>query len=167
MNKEEIKKLKENKEIKYIYKVPCSLFETDLLVIIGNVKTKYDKENNCLYFSFEDWFQRIECGDLLPYVCSKLNKSGKIKEYLYIYTKPDLVKFRNYIVKDPSITSLEKYMEVNWALQIIRESQVNRPNIFSKNDNFEELVEKNYKNCLSTFLNEVQPMYLKQLYDKG
>ena len=42
MNKEEIKELKENKDIKYIYKIPCSLFETDLLVIIGNIKTKYD-----------------------------------------------------------------------------------------------------------------------------
>ena len=70
MNKEEIKELKENKDIKYIYKIPCSLFETDLLVIIGNIKTKYDKEKHCLYFSFEDWFQRTDCGDLLPYVCS-------------------------------------------------------------------------------------------------
>ena len=47
MNKEEIKELKENKDIKYIYKIPCSLFETDLLVIIGNIKTKYDKEKHC------------------------------------------------------------------------------------------------------------------------
>ena len=166
MNKEEIKELKENKDIKYIYKIPCSLFETDLLVIIGNIKTKYDKEKHCLYFSFEDWFQRTNCGDLLPYVCSTLSKKGKIKEYLNVYVKPDLVKFRNYIIKDPSITSLEKYIEVNWALQILREFKVNRPDVFSKESNFEELMKNKYQKDLSTFLTEVYPMYIKQFYDK-
>lgn len=166
MNKEEIKELKENKDIKYIYKIPCSLFETDLLVIIGNIKTKYDKEKHCLYFSFEDWFQRTNCGDLLPYVCSTLSKKGKIKEYLNVYVKPDLVKFRNYIIKDPSITPLEKYIEVNWALQILREFKVNRPDVFSKESNFEELMKNKYQKNLSTFLTEVHPMYIRQFYDK-
>ena len=62
MNKEEIKELKENKDIKYIYKIPCSLFETDLLVIIGNIKTKYDKEKHCLYFLLKIGFKELIVG---------------------------------------------------------------------------------------------------------
>ena len=50
------------------------------------------------------------------------------------------IAIRNYIIKDPSITPLEKYIEVNWALQILREFKVNRPDVFSRESNLEELM---------------------------
>lgn len=93
INKEQIVALKENKEVLYFYKLPCSLYHSGFeYVIVGNIlKDAYD---NVRYFKSEDWFARIESGSLLPLVCSTLNKSGKIKEYVNVYQKPDIIKLR-------------------------------------------------------------------------
>ncbi len=41
MTNEQLKELKENKEVKYIYKIPCSLFKDEYLyVIVGNINKK-------------------------------------------------------------------------------------------------------------------------------
>ena len=39
----------------------------------------------------------MQSGSLLPYVCSILSKANKIKEYLNIYSKPDLLAFRKLV----------------------------------------------------------------------
>lgn len=39
----------------------------------------------------------MENGSLLPYVCSTIGKSGKIKEYLNIFKKPDVILNNKYI----------------------------------------------------------------------
>lgn len=51
MNKEKLSELKENKEILYIYRIPCSLSDYQY-VVIGNVKTHLDKYD--CYYSIED-----------------------------------------------------------------------------------------------------------------
>lgn len=45
-----LKQLKENKDIKFIYKIPCSL--TTEYIIVGDVKTR--REDEYRYFSMQD-----------------------------------------------------------------------------------------------------------------
>ena len=40
----------------------------------------------------------MQAGSLLSYVCSITVKKHKIKEFLNIYDKPDLLKFRKFIL---------------------------------------------------------------------
>jgi hypothetical protein len=42
----------------------------------------------------------MRAGSLLPYVCSTLTKQRKIKEYLNIYERPNLLEFRKFILSD-------------------------------------------------------------------
>lgn len=53
MTKEEIRQLKENKDIKFIYKIPCSLYEKgyEYIVVGGNITSKND---NVTFFSLDD-----------------------------------------------------------------------------------------------------------------
>lgn len=141
MTKEEIKQLKENKEVKFIYKLPCSLYNEGYeYIIVGN--NIISKDDNVRIFSLEDWFTRIKSGSLLPYVCSILSKSGKIKEYINIYEKPDVISLRKYII-DNSIDNIERICNLDkeliqeclWGLQVIREFKVNRIDVFKEKIN--------------------------------
>lgn len=155
MTKEELKKLKENKEIKYIYKIPCSLFSDNYLyVIIGNIKTRVFK--NIWYFSFEDWFDRINNHDILPYVCSVLSRTNKCKEYLNIYYKLDIIKFRKRILST-KLSNLEQCLQLSWAIQILKEGKLNRHNCLPK-------VSKSIKtNLLSEFCKLTDPRILMNI----
>lgn len=96
------------------------------------------------------------CGSLLPYVCSTLPRSFKIKEYLNIYEKPDLLKLRKFILslKDPN----EIIQESLWGLQVIKESKVNRPDVFK--------TKWTEAKAVNSFLTSVDPIFRKSLRDK-
>lgn len=139
INKEQIVALKENKEVLYFYKLPCSLYHSGFeYVIVGNIlKYAYD---NVRYFKSEDWFARIESGSLLPLVCSTLNKSSKIKEYVNIYQKPDIIKLRLLIQRSVLnstgvLTPKEVIQESLWGIQVVKEFKVNRVDVFKTDIN--------------------------------
>lgn len=155
MTKEELKELKESKDIKFIYKIPCSLYDGGYeYVIVGSTITL--KNKNIRTFSLDDWFLRMKSGSLLPYVCSTLPKSGKVKEYLNIYDKPNLVSLRTFLLHiiDPT----EIIQESLWGLQIIKEFKVNRPDVFKSTHKADEV--------LKLFLNAVDPIYKMSLNEK-
>lgn len=105
-SKSDILPLKNDSEIKFIYEIPeSSNFE---YIVIGDIETKI--EENVRYFNLKDWFLRMRKGSLLPYVCSTLPKTRKIKEYLNIYEKPNLLNFRKFILSD-SLTEKEVNQE--------------------------------------------------------
>lgn len=53
MTTEEIKQLKEDNNIKFVYKIPCSLYDERFeYIIIGNIKTF--RHNNIRSFSIDD-----------------------------------------------------------------------------------------------------------------
>lgn len=155
MTKEEINQLKEDKDIKFVYKIPCSLYDNGYrYIIIGNISSS--NIGNIWKFSLDDWFLRMYCGSLLPYVCSTLPKSCKIKEYLNIYEKPDLLKLRKFIL---SLKNSEEIIQESlWGLQIIKEFKVNRPDVFK--------IKWTESKAIKSFLEAVEPMFKKSLYDR-
>ena len=153
MTKEELKKLKDNKEIKFIYKIPCSFYKEGYeYVLIGNIENSH--YDNVRSFSLDDWFLRIRSGSLLPYVCSTLSRAGKIKEYLNIYEKPNLLGLRNFLLH--SKNEFEILQESLWGLQVIKESKVNRPDVFKQ-------IYSTAKDELNNFLVATEPMYKMNL----
>ncbi len=53
MNIDKLNSLKENEEIKFIFKIPCSLFDDGFkYIIVGNVTTR--RRINEFYYSLED-----------------------------------------------------------------------------------------------------------------
>lgn len=137
INKEQIVTFRENKKVLYIYKLPCSLYDSGYeYIIVGH--TKEEEYDNVRYFKPEDWFRRIESGSLLPIICASLNKSGKIKEYVNIYQKPNIIKLRALLIcsfnnSTPfpgKLTQKEILQESLWGIQIIKEYRVNRVDVF-------------------------------------
>lgn len=158
MTKEEIKQLKEDKDIKFIYKIPCSFYEEGYeYIIVG--ENMIPKNDNARFFNLDDWFSIMKSGSLLPYVCSILPKSGKIKEYVNIYEKPDIIKLRRYIIseitylqginKDLPNIDMDITRECLWGIQVIKESKVNRIDVFK-----EKIV-----NPLKDFMTISEPIY--------
>lgn len=139
--------LKQNKEIKYIFKLPNSYYEDGFeYIIVGNVE---DKIPNSRIFTTEQWFNKMDSGSLLPYVCAILPKKYKVKEYLNIYSKPDVLKLRRLIT---SLDGIELMQECLWGIQVIKEFKVNRPDVFKDKsslftaiDDFYDAVDPIYK----------------------
>ena len=94
-----LKTLKENKDIKYIYKIPCSYIKDGFLYIIVGTMAPVECEEVIL-FTLDEWFDKMQKGDLLMYACATLPKKYRIKEHLNIYTRPDLLQFRRYILTE-------------------------------------------------------------------
>ena len=165
MNKKLLQTLKDAKTIKYIYRIANTIYDEGVeYIIIGDLsKESFLKEfqnlpNNIRYFTLNDWFIRMQSGSILPYVCSTLSKVNKIKEYLNIYLKPDLLKFRKLVCSD-KLSNIECIQECLWAIQIIQEGRVNRVNVLKSEYNKSEIV--------SLFLKEVDLRYklsLNKLY---
>lgn len=152
MTKDELKNYKENKDIKFIYKIPCSLYKEGFeYIIIGNLLT--EKKENIRFFNLDDWFVRMKSGSLLPYVCSTLSKSGKIKEFLNIYDKPNLLNLRSFLLH--ATEDIEIIQEGLWGLQVLKEFKVNRPDVFKSEHTSDEV--------LRSFLSAVDPMYKMSL----
>ena len=116
----DIKTLKENKDIKYIYKIPCSYLEDGFLYVIIGEGIEPIVDSCVLYFDLQDWFERSQKGDLLMYACATLPKKYKLKEHLNVYQRPDLLAFRKFILTN-KVTDLELCLETGWAEQILSE----------------------------------------------
>lgn len=138
-SKEEIQALKENKEVLYFYKLPCSLFDSGFqYIIVTDALEPPEKYDNVKYLSSQCWFQRMQNGSLLPIVCTSLGKSYKIKEYVSVYVKPDIIKLRKLLensllgaCKYPwNLSDDEIIQESLWGIQVIKEGRVNRIDVF-------------------------------------
>lgn len=96
MTKDELKQLVENKQIKFIYKIPCSLYKDGFEYIVIGYDLDINKDD-VRTFTIDDWFLFMKAGSILPYTCATLSKTGKIKEFINIYEKPDVLALRRYI----------------------------------------------------------------------
>ena len=151
MSNIDVTKLKNNEDIKYIYLIPNSLFEDGLqYIIIGDIDT--ESEDNVFCYSLKDWFGIMKSGSLLPYACATLKKKYKPKEYLNIYEKPDLLKFRKFILND-GVSEWESIQQLCWALQIMDEFKINRYDSFASTIDLDDV--------LSAFLKRVEGMFIK------
>lgn len=159
-SKEEIQTLKENKEVLYFYKLPCSLFDSGFqYIIVTDALEPPEKYDNVKYLSSQCWFQRMQNGSLLPIVCTSLGKSYNIKEYVSVYVKPDIIKLRKLLensllgaCKYPwSLSDDEIIQESLWGIQVIKEGRVNRIDVFKSIYKVTE--------AFSEFLEVSAPMY--------
>lgn len=149
MTTEELNKLKENSNIRFIYKIPNSLYNEkyEYIIIGDNPDIKAD---NVRTFSCDDWFIRMRAGSLLPYVCATLPRSGKIKEFINIYDKPNIITLRSFI-NAKVISETELIQECLWGEQLIKEGKVNRMDVFKNNPSFTD--------ALNGFYEAVDPIY--------
>lgn len=97
MTKAEIMELVKDGGVLYIYRIPCSYFEEDCLIIVGD---KPIKKKGVLYYSSEEWFALLNSGSLIPYVCAIAPKQHKIKVAVTVYQKPDLLLLRKYLLSN-------------------------------------------------------------------
>lgn len=56
----------------------------------------------------------MRAGSLLPYVCATLPRSGKIKEFINIYDKPNIITLRSFI-NAKVISETELIQECLWG----------------------------------------------------
>lgn len=153
MSNIDVSKLKNNDNIRYIYIIPNLMFEDGLqYILIGDIKT--DHEDNVFCYSMKDWFLKMESGDLLPYACATLKKKYKPKEFLNIYDKPDILKFRKYIL-NCNLSETEKIQQLYWAIQILDEYKINRYDFSSCKINFNTI--------LNDFLSKVEGMFIQSI----
>lgn len=157
MTKAEIMELAKDEGILYIYRIPCSHFEEDCLIIVGG---KPIKKKGVLYFTSEEWFELINSGSLIPHVCAIAPKQNKIKVAVAVYQKPDLLLLRKYLFAN-NLPPWRVIQECLWAKQVLLESRVNRVNVFNN-----VVANKTAaKKCLQEFLTLIEPMYKKRIED--
>ena len=157
MTKAEIMELAKNEEILYIYRIPCSYFEEDCLIIVGG---KPIKKKGVLHYTSEEWFNLLNIGSLIPYVCAIAPKQNKIKVTVTVYQKPDLLLLRKYLFTH-ELLPWRIIQECLWAKQIWNETRVNRVDVF-KNIKVSKTLAKKY---LQEFLTLIEPMYKKRIED--
>lgn len=158
MTSDELNKLKENKEVKFIYKLPCSFYPDGYeYIVIGTVPNEFKPDQSVKCFLIENWFKLIDSGSLLPYVCCTLNKKYKIKEYLNIYQKPDILKLRKYFGKLTDVNEI--IQEGLWAIQYITEGKVNRVDVFK-----DKYIDTIY--VINRFYEIIDPIYKMSLNNK-
>lgn len=104
MTKDVINSLKKNVNIKFFYKLPCSYWDEGFEYII--VGDSLESDPNIVIYSIEEWLRLMESGSLLPYICGTLPKKYKLKEYLNMYKKPDVLALRKYINKLTNVHSI-------------------------------------------------------------
>lgn len=144
---------KHNENIKYCYKLPNSSKESGFeYIIIGDIK---DSIPDSRIFTMDEWFKKMESGSLLPYVCCTLSKKYKIKEYLNIYSKPDVLKLRRLIL---DLDGDELIQECLWGIQVIKEFKVNRPDVFKDKTSL--------FTAIDDFYDAVDPIYKMQFNGK-
>lgn len=154
MTKNIIDSLKKNVNIKFFYKLPCSYWDEGFEYII--VGDSLESDPNIVIYSIEEWLQLMESGSLLPYICGTLPKKYKLKEYLNMYKKPDMLALRRYINKLTNIHSI--FRESIWGKQLIQEGRVYRI------DPYKEM-EFDPQKAKQEFDIAVDPIYKKYIYD--
>lgn len=150
MDQNKLKELKNNSSIKYIYKIPCNSDLEFEYIVIGDIETKI--ENNVRYFSYDDWYSRSLSGSILNYVCDTLPKKFKIKTFVSLYTKPDFLKFRKYVLTS-NVEKTELHQESFWAIQLLKEGKIYDYKVPESNQ-------------IPIFLKEVYGMYKKHINDE-
>lgn len=157
MTKDELKQLVENKQIKFIYKIPCSLYKDGFEYIVIGYDLDINKDD-VRTFTIDDWFLLMKAGSILPYTCATLSKTGKVKEFINIYEKPDVLALRRYIgtITDQHIL----IQECLWGEQFIKEGRVNRVDVF-KNKYFDPI------DATNRFYEAVDPIYKSNLNKKS
>ena len=153
MQQSKLKELKENQEVKFIYKLPSSFYDEGFeYIIVGDIKLD---ENNITIYSLQQWFNLLGSGSLKGYVCSILPRKYKIKEYLNIYQKPNMLKLRRYILTIDN--DKEIVQECRWGIQYIKEGKVNRADVFKSSYSVQDV--------RADFLELVAPIYKQKFYN--
>ena len=129
---------------------------TDIIFSFERVSEITQEDFNRIIYSIEEWLQLMESGSLLPYICGTLPKKYKLKEYLNMYIKPDVLALRKYINKLTNVHSI--FRESIWGKQLIREGKINRI------DPYKEM-EFDHKKAMQEFSIAVDPIYKKYIYD--
>lgn len=58
-------------------------------------------------------------GSLLPYVCATSSRKYRVKEYINIYERPNLLKLRKYVL---SLADENEIIEqCLWGIQVLQE----------------------------------------------
>ena len=91
----------------------------------------------------------MNSGSILNYVCATLSKKYKIKEYLNIFQKPDLLKLRSYILHLKNDKDI--IQECLYGEQYIKLGKIYQLDVFKNKPNVQE--------SLQLFLNSVFPIY--------
>lgn len=147
MQQSKLKELKENKEVKFIYKLPSSLYEEGFeYIIVGDVTISDD---NIKVYSLDDWFLMMRAGSIKGYVCATSPKKYKIKEYLNIYNKPDLLTLRTYILH--LTNEYDIIQESLWGEQLIKDGKIYQVDVFKTKYTSQEAKQR--------FIDAVYPMY--------
>lgn len=155
MTKDVINGLKKNVNIKFFYKLPCSYWDEGFEYII--VGDSLESDPNTVIYSIEEWLQLMESGSLLPYICGTLPKKYKLKEYLNMYKKPDILALRRYINKLTNVHSI--FRESIWGKQLIQENKIYGI------DPYKEM-EFDPQKAKQEFDIVVDPIYKKYIYDQ-
>ncbi len=102
-----INKLKECKDILYIYWFPRRLYGIDSdkdfywFVVTNSFKKPKDfselVDSNYGISTIDNWFKKVIRGDILAWECACLNKKYVIKEHVKLLMKTDLLQLRNCV----------------------------------------------------------------------
>lgn len=124
MDKESLKDLKGNPNIKYIYKIPSYWYKEECLyiIIMGQIQKIESQESNIFCFTTEKWFDMMTKGSPLVFACGRLKKRFKIKEYLSIYQKPDSLSIRKYLTTRAKDTL--GLVEADYGFQLVKYGQI-------------------------------------------
>ena len=172
-----INKLKENKDILYIYWLPRSLYgiEPDkdyyLFIVTEDFKRPEELLNvdfNYSVININDWFLRVMNGDILAWECACLNKKYVIKEHVKLLMKTDLLQLRQCVdmqldkigeTEFPSEKqqSLKAIKYCIFANQIIENHKIVNYNVLGHAHN--ALSRANYDNIKKVFYDYFNPEY--------
>lgn len=122
MDKESLKILKDNPDIKYIYKIPSYWYTEKCLYIVISKEMPQILGDNVFYFSTAQWFEMMTNGSPLVFACGRLKKRFKIKEYLSIYQKPDNLLIRKYL--STRVKGTIGLLEADYGFQLIKYGQI-------------------------------------------
>lgn len=125
MTDEEIKKVKEDPEVLFFYKLPDSRNPNNpfIYLIIGGKDPRTDY-NNIIWFTKEEWMNKHLQGSPLAIACSEASRKYKLKEYIRItrQIEVNLPQIQNYFLSKPAdILSLR---ELYYADQLLLEKKV-------------------------------------------
>ena len=174
-----INKLKECKDILYIYWFPRRLYGIEpnkdfyWFVVTNDFKKSDDfselVDSNYGISTIDNWFKKVINGDILAWECACLNKKYVIKEHVKLLMKTDLLQLRNCVeealsrANEPgNISSKSWFLKVIkyciFANQIIENHKI--VNFGNSADDYQEL--KKYDN-LYDLLNAFNTLLASEL----
>ena len=173
-----INKLKECKDILYIYWFPRRLYGIEpnkdfyWFVVTNDFKKPDDfselVDSNYGISTIDNWFKKVIHGDILAWECACLNKKYVIKEHVKLLMKTDLLQLRNCVeealsrANEPgNISSKSWFLKVIkyciFANQIIENHKIVNYNVLGPAHN--ALSRANDDNLKEIFYNYFGPEY--------